>query len=137
MAFRAVHAKWDTVFSHLPDVGCGRAWEAARKVRPAAPMSNGPSEKTRGRRGRQSMPRSGPLPFGNFYDLDVRQLRLSALGPAHAPPRRCAVRSGRFRSGALTSEATARAGVVVLHFAQDSRRQAADSDPSERFVPFV
>lgn len=25
MAFRAVHADWGTVFSHLPDLGCGRA----------------------------------------------------------------------------------------------------------------
>ena len=35
MAFRAVHAQWGTVFAHLPDLGCGQAWEAVWKVRPA------------------------------------------------------------------------------------------------------
>lgn len=39
MAFRAVHAQWGTVFSHLPDLGCGRAWEEVWKVRPTAPIS--------------------------------------------------------------------------------------------------
>ncbi|MGO4456636.1 competence protein CoiA family protein [Streptomyces sp. M-16] len=39
MAFRAVHAEWGTVFAHLPDLGCGQAWEAVWKVRPAAPIS--------------------------------------------------------------------------------------------------
>ncbi|MFJ9855660.1 competence protein CoiA family protein [Streptomyces sp. NPDC101150] len=39
MAFRAVHAKWGTVFSHLPDLGCGRSWEAVWKVRPPAPIA--------------------------------------------------------------------------------------------------
>ncbi|MFJ1757346.1 competence protein CoiA [Kitasatospora sp. NPDC088134] len=39
MAFRAVHAEWGTVFAHLPDLGCGRAWEAVWKARPAAPLA--------------------------------------------------------------------------------------------------
>ncbi|MFD3556858.1 competence protein CoiA [Streptomyces goshikiensis] len=39
MAFRAVHAEWGTVFSHLPDLGCGRAWEAVWKIRPPAPIT--------------------------------------------------------------------------------------------------
>ncbi|MET9465936.1 competence protein CoiA family protein [Streptomyces sp. NPDC006544] len=39
MAFRAVHAEWGTVFSHLPDLGCGRAWEAVWKVRPPAAIA--------------------------------------------------------------------------------------------------
>lgn len=39
MAFRAVHAEWGTVFAHLPDLGCGRAWEAVWKVRPHAPLT--------------------------------------------------------------------------------------------------
>lgn len=39
MAFRAVHAEWGTVFSHLPDLGCGQAWEAVWKVRPPAPIA--------------------------------------------------------------------------------------------------
>ncbi|MET9206802.1 competence protein CoiA family protein [Streptomyces bacillaris] len=39
MAFRAVHAEWGTVFSHLPDLGCGQAWEAVWKVRPPAPIT--------------------------------------------------------------------------------------------------
>ena len=37
MAFRAVHANWGTVFAHLPDLGCGQAWEAVWKVKPTAP----------------------------------------------------------------------------------------------------
>ncbi|MGW8502878.1 hypothetical protein [Streptomyces sp. CLCI03] len=39
MAFRAVHAEWGTVFAHLPDLGCGQAWESVWKGtarRPAA-----------------------------------------------------------------------------------------------------
>jgi hypothetical protein len=39
MAFRAVHAQWGTVFAHLPDLGCGQAWEAVWKVRPPAPLA--------------------------------------------------------------------------------------------------
>lgn len=39
MAFRAVHAEWGTVFSHLPDLGCGQAWEAVWKVKPPAPIT--------------------------------------------------------------------------------------------------
>ena len=39
MAFRAVHAQWGTVFAHLPDLGCGRAWETLWKVRPSAPLA--------------------------------------------------------------------------------------------------
>ena len=38
MAFRAVHAQWGAVFAHLPDLGCGRSWEAVWKVRPLAPI---------------------------------------------------------------------------------------------------
>lgn len=34
MAFRAVHAQWGAIFAHLPDLGCGQAWEAVWKVRP-------------------------------------------------------------------------------------------------------
>jgi hypothetical protein len=39
MAFRAVHAQWGAVFAHLPDLGCGQAWEAVWKVRPSAPLT--------------------------------------------------------------------------------------------------
>lgn len=39
MAFRAVHAQWGAVFAHLPDLGCGQAWESVWKVRPAAPLT--------------------------------------------------------------------------------------------------
>lgn len=39
MAFRAVHAEWGTVFAHLPDPGCGQAWEAVWKVRPPASLT--------------------------------------------------------------------------------------------------
>ncbi|MDX2963319.1 hypothetical protein [Streptomyces acidiscabies] len=39
MAFRAVHAQWGTVFAHLPDLGCGRSWEAVWKSRPPAPIT--------------------------------------------------------------------------------------------------
>ncbi|MEU0939362.1 hypothetical protein [Embleya sp. NPDC005971] len=39
MAFRAVHANWRTVFAHLPDLGCGQAWEAVWKVKPPAPIT--------------------------------------------------------------------------------------------------
>jgi len=39
MAFRAVHAQWGAVFAHLPDLGCGQAWEAVWRVRPAAPLA--------------------------------------------------------------------------------------------------
>lgn len=39
MAFRAMHAEWGTVFAHLPDLGCGQAWEAVWKVRPPAPIT--------------------------------------------------------------------------------------------------
>lgn len=39
MAFRAVHAQWGTVFAHLPDLGCGRSWEAVWRVRPPAPIT--------------------------------------------------------------------------------------------------
>ncbi|WP_354637433.1 competence protein CoiA [Kitasatospora camelliae] len=39
MAFRAVHAQWGTVFAHLPDLGCGRAWEQVWKARPSAPLA--------------------------------------------------------------------------------------------------
>ncbi|MFB6632187.1 hypothetical protein ACFCWY_20055 [Streptomyces sp. NPDC056362] len=39
MAFRAVHAEWGTVFSHLPDLGCGQAWEAMWKAKPSAPIA--------------------------------------------------------------------------------------------------
>ncbi|WP_369265169.1 competence protein CoiA [Streptomyces sp. R35] len=39
MAFRAVHAEWGTVFAHLPDLGCGRGWEAVWKTRPLAPLA--------------------------------------------------------------------------------------------------
>lgn len=39
MAFRAVHAEWGTVFAHLPDLGCGRSWEAVWKTRPPAPLA--------------------------------------------------------------------------------------------------
>ena len=39
MAFRAVHAQWGTTFAHLPDLGCGQAWEAVWKVRPSAPLT--------------------------------------------------------------------------------------------------
>ncbi|WP_406073227.1 competence protein CoiA family protein [Streptomyces virginiae] len=38
MAFRAVHAEWGTVFAHLPDLGCGQAWESVWKVKPSAPI---------------------------------------------------------------------------------------------------
>lgn len=38
MAFRAVHASWGPVFAHLPDLGCGQAWEAVWKVKPRAPI---------------------------------------------------------------------------------------------------
>ena len=33
MAFQAVHAEWGVVFAHLPDLGCGQAWETVCKVR--------------------------------------------------------------------------------------------------------
>ncbi len=36
MAFRAVHEQWGTVFAHLPDPGCGRAWADVWQVRPSA-----------------------------------------------------------------------------------------------------
>jgi competence protein CoiA len=39
MAFRAVHPEWGAVFAHLPDLGCGQAWEAVWKVRPPAPLA--------------------------------------------------------------------------------------------------
>lgn len=39
MAFRAVHAQWGTVFAHLPDLDCGRAWDEVWKVRPPAPLT--------------------------------------------------------------------------------------------------
>ncbi|MFM9607151.1 competence protein CoiA family protein [Streptomyces niveiscabiei] len=39
MAFRAVHAQWGTVFAHLPDLGCGRDWDAVWRARPAAPIT--------------------------------------------------------------------------------------------------
>ena len=39
MAFRAVHEQWGTTFAHLPDLGCGQAWEAVWKVRPLAPLT--------------------------------------------------------------------------------------------------
>ncbi|MFD3699707.1 competence protein CoiA family protein [Streptomyces sp. NPDC058646] len=39
MAFRAVHAEWGTVFAHLPDLGCGQAWEAVWKVKPPPPLA--------------------------------------------------------------------------------------------------
>ncbi|MFI9045726.1 competence protein CoiA [Streptomyces sp. NPDC053427] len=39
MAFRAVHATWGTVFSHLTDLGCERSWEAVWKVKPPAPLA--------------------------------------------------------------------------------------------------
>ncbi|MFI2458174.1 competence protein CoiA [Streptomyces sp. NPDC019539] len=39
MAFRAVHAEWGTVFARLPDIGCGRSWEAVWKTRPPAPLT--------------------------------------------------------------------------------------------------
>ncbi|MEU1940983.1 competence protein CoiA [Streptomyces sp. NPDC020125] len=39
MAFRAVHAEWGAVFAHLPDLGCGRRWEAVWKTRPPAPLA--------------------------------------------------------------------------------------------------
>ncbi|UQW99129.1 competence protein CoiA family protein [Streptomyces sp. RerS4] len=39
MAFRAVHAGWGTVFAHLPDLGCGQAWEAVWKVKPLPPIT--------------------------------------------------------------------------------------------------
>jgi Competence protein CoiA-like family len=39
VAFRAVHAEWGTVFSHLPGLGCGQAWETVWKVRPPAPLT--------------------------------------------------------------------------------------------------
>lgn len=39
MAFRAVHAQWGAIFAHLPDLGCGQAWEAVWKVRPSAPLT--------------------------------------------------------------------------------------------------
>jgi hypothetical protein len=38
VAFRAVHQQWGTVFAHLPDLGCGRSWEAVWKIRPPAPV---------------------------------------------------------------------------------------------------
>ncbi|MGW1802986.1 competence protein CoiA family protein [Streptomyces sp. NPDC001984] len=38
MAFRAVHQQWGTVFAHLPDLGCGRDWEAVWRVRPPVPL---------------------------------------------------------------------------------------------------
>src|SRR5262249_20200966 len=38
VAFRAVHQQWGTVFAHLPDLGCGRDWEAVWRVRPPAPL---------------------------------------------------------------------------------------------------
>ncbi|MBB5121879.1 hypothetical protein FHS36_005348 [Streptomyces eurocidicus] len=39
MAFRTVHASGGTVFAHLPDLGCGQAWEAVWEVRPPAPVT--------------------------------------------------------------------------------------------------
>ena len=39
MAFRAVHAEWGAVFAHLSGLGCGQAWEAVWKARPAAPLT--------------------------------------------------------------------------------------------------
>lgn len=39
MTFRAVHGQWGTVFAHLPDLGCGRAWEDVHRVRPSAPLT--------------------------------------------------------------------------------------------------
>jgi len=39
MGFRAVHASWGTVFAHLPDLGCGQAWEDVWKVSPPAPIT--------------------------------------------------------------------------------------------------
>ncbi|WP_309238870.1 competence protein CoiA family protein [Streptomyces lunaelactis] len=39
MAFRAVHAEWGTVFAHLPDLGCGRSWDAVWKMKPPAPLT--------------------------------------------------------------------------------------------------
>jgi hypothetical protein len=38
MAFRAVHEQWWTVFAHLPDLSCERAWTDVLRVRPAAPL---------------------------------------------------------------------------------------------------
>ena len=39
MTFRAVHAQWGPVFAHIPDLGCGRSWEAVWKVRPPEPLA--------------------------------------------------------------------------------------------------
>lgn len=39
MSFRAVHANWGTVFVHMPDLGCGQAWEAVWRVKPPPPIS--------------------------------------------------------------------------------------------------
>lgn len=38
MPFRAVHREWGTIFAHLPDLGCGRAWESIWRARPPAPI---------------------------------------------------------------------------------------------------
>ncbi|MFF4283184.1 competence protein CoiA [Streptomyces kronopolitis] len=38
MAFRAVHGQWGAVLAHLPDLGCGRAWDEVWKVHPPAPL---------------------------------------------------------------------------------------------------
>jgi hypothetical protein len=39
VAFKAVHEQWGTVFAHLPDLGCGKSWEAVWKTRPPAPIT--------------------------------------------------------------------------------------------------
>ncbi|WP_405782714.1 hypothetical protein [Streptomyces sp. NBC_00859] len=39
MAFRALHAQWGTVFTHLADLGCGHDWAAIWRARPPAPLS--------------------------------------------------------------------------------------------------
>jgi hypothetical protein len=39
MAFGAVHAERGVVFSHLPDLGCGQAWEAVWKIRLPTPLT--------------------------------------------------------------------------------------------------
>src|SRR5699024_3607583 len=38
MPFRAIHREWGTIFAHLSDLGCGRAWESIWRARPPAPI---------------------------------------------------------------------------------------------------
>ncbi|MEK2476798.1 hypothetical protein [Streptomyces noursei] len=63
------------------------------------------------------MPRSGSLPFGDSYDLDVRQLGLNALAPP--TPRRAGALCARADSVPTPWPVKSLPGRgVVLHLAQ-------------------